>query len=116
VRQFDPSTDGLETYVGELVLGQTVMFDVMVLALNRVFGKLNDSYRETRSLQYVLHLVNPAQPEEERVLLRAGPARLRCAFMLVCRTGSPKKFGNSNRMISYSGQEYTMYMPNTGSN
>lgn len=38
VRQFDPSTGGLEAYVEELVLRQAAMFDVTVLTLNRVFG------------------------------------------------------------------------------
>jgi alpha-1,3-mannosyltransferase len=38
VRQFDPSTGGLETYVSELVSRQMAKFDVSVLTLNRVFG------------------------------------------------------------------------------
>lgn len=38
VRQFDPSTGGLETYVKELASRQSATFDVTVLTLNRVFG------------------------------------------------------------------------------
>lgn len=38
VRQFDPSTGGLETYVRELASRQMAKFDVAVLTLDRVFG------------------------------------------------------------------------------
>jgi alpha-1,3-mannosyltransferase len=38
VRQFDPSTGGLETYVKELAARQMTKFDVSVLTLDRVFG------------------------------------------------------------------------------
>lgn len=38
VRQYDPSTGGLETYVSELATRQSAHFDVAVLTLNRVFG------------------------------------------------------------------------------
>jgi alpha-1,3-mannosyltransferase len=76
VKQFEPSSGGLETYVKELATRQAMTHDVTILTLDRVFGH-NTGLPEHERIDGLTVVRVPFVGYRRLFLPRVGPAKLR---------------------------------------